>query len=434
MKTLNHLSTICLAATVVLGAAAPVLADVPLASAGPVRLSAGGRLQMLGFGESLQDPYKSGNRLYLFQKESRLWLSADSPYARFFTQLALGGEDQVLAPNPGIALTLLDMNAEVPVGPFGRLKVGQFKVPYGREQLTNSGALAFNDRSIDNLGFQTGRDVGVALVKHAGAVTAIGGVFTGGGRDTPQRYLPEILGVPLLAARVGYGAADTDPFALSQQPLGADATRQSFFLNGLYTRDSKVGHSTILNIKGENQSLLTDPNWNPFLARSPLAQGDFYQVGADWSLVRPWASRVIAAEAEVNYGGFSNSYGALHLAGGRAQVGVIQGPAELALRYAVLIPDAGFAAYDATSGKSYPITGSAPIHEITPGVTYFLNGENLKLTLDFPILVNTPVLTETNVGSYVATDMPDETSVLKGGGSVARQVVYEARLGLQYQF
>ncbi|HEY9722961.1 MAG TPA: hypothetical protein V6D47_13195, partial [Oscillatoriaceae cyanobacterium] len=109
MKTTQLLWSTSLAATVVLGLCAPSLADVPLCSSSPVQLDAGGRLQMLGFGESLQDPYKSGNRLYLFDKESRLWLTANSPYARFFTQLALGGEDQVLAPNPGVALTLLDM-------------------------------------------------------------------------------------------------------------------------------------------------------------------------------------------------------------------------------------------------------------------------------------------------------------------------------------
>src|SRR6185369_1035899 len=83
-------------------------------------------------------------------------------------------------------------------------KVGQFKIPYSRERLNDSGTIPFADRSIMNLGFRMGRDVGGAIGSGTGPLVGVVGLFTGGGMDVPQRYLPEVLGVPLLVGRVGF--------------------------------------------------------------------------------------------------------------------------------------------------------------------------------------------------------------------------------------
>ena len=82
------------------------------------------------------------------------------------------------------------------------------------------------------------------------------------------------------------------------------------------------------------------------------------------------------------------------------------------------------------------ITGPQPIQEIVPELTYYILGNQLKAILDLPLLINTPVFTEPKVGQYVATELPDQATVLAAatGGSVDRQVVPQGRMMLQGQF
>ncbi len=100
----------------------------------------------------------------------------------------------------------------------------------------------------------------------------------------------------------------------------------------------------------------------------------------------------------------------------------------------MLVPDSNFAY------MTVPLTGSQPIQEITPSATWFVRGQRLKLVADLPIIIDDPVFTEANVGSYAATDLPDQATVLATTGvpnvnnGVSRQNVYEARLMLQAQF
>ena len=425
----NRLFTLILTAVVL----APTLAraDVPIAKSEDAQLNAGAMMQGLGFGQQLNDPYTDHGRLYLFIKEARLRASGNYQDFTFNAELALGGEDAIAA-QTGVSLGLLDLSVNLPlrfVNPRSYLKVGQFKVPYGRERLTYSGSSQFIERSIQDFGFRVGRDVGVALTLQPGIFTVIAGVFTGGGRDVPpQHYLPERLGIPQLVARIGIGDVDDNPYALADEPF-ATTTKTAFFVNGLYTKDSTVGHSTVLNVKLIDKSILLNSNWNPYIGKGPLTQGEWWQIGADAALRTPLTSSVsLSAEAEVNWAGYSNTYGVVHAAGARAQAGIGFKPFELALRYAVLIPDANFA----SGGQQ--VTGSKPMQEITPSATYFLKGNDLKLVADLPLLINTAVLTEKNVGSYVGVELPDQAALLSKGGTVGRQTVVEARLMLQAAF
>ncbi len=245
---------------------------------------------------------------------------------------------------------------------------------------------------------------------------------------------PQRLGIPELVGRIGIGDLDKDPFYLRQSDPIPDRTRYQVSLNGLYTVDSTVGHSTILNVKSVDKSLLLDSNWNPFIAQGGVghfSQGAWWQAGADAALRSPlgggWS---FEGEAQFDAAGCSNGYGSITIEGVRAQAALSYDSLALELRYDVLFPSDQFA------NSGVEITGTEPIHEITPGATYYISGSRLKLILDFPILINAPVFTEPNVGQYVGTQLPDEATVLaaKTGGSVGRQVVPQARLMFQGQF
>jgi len=68
------------------------------------------------------------------------------------------------------------------------VKVGQFKVPFGRQELTSSGSQQFVDRSAVSNTFARGRDVGVQLwgTPNGGKLDWRVGVFNGNGRTVSR--------------------------------------------------------------------------------------------------------------------------------------------------------------------------------------------------------------------------------------------------------
>ena len=434
------------AATVALGWPMPAFALTDVVATDQLQLGIGGRLQTMGFAELLQSsPDRSAGRIFLFQKQSRLEVAARREATRFYAQLALGGED-VYTTNTN--LTLLDMYAAGPLGSLANWRVGQFRVPFGRELMANGGRLAFLDRSLASPYFTVGRDVGATLDGQFGPVKAIAGVFTGGGRDVPQRYLPQVLGIPLLVARLGVGDADEDAYDLGQHDqLATDRTRVGLAVGGMFTRDSLVGHSTILNVKNAfEKPLLLSGAWNPYVGKKdPVTneppQGQFYQTGVDAVVKTPVAGGVLSGEAELTYGNFTNAHGSLGALGGRVQAAMFKAPFEGALRYAVLLPDARFAVTNATAGS--PTLGQTttilpdgrPLQELTPAFSWLMNGDKLKLYFDAPILLDAPVVMEKGIGAYNLVNQPDQTTLLTNpANTLARQLVFQLRGGLQVAF
>jgi hypothetical protein len=418
------------------------MAEIPVLKTDNAEMDFGGMVQLLGFAQHLDDPYKSDDRAYLFMNRARLRLSGHYDDVAFHLEMGLGGESTLVA-QTAVSLSLLDFAFDIPLSRSGShltyLKVGQFKVPYGREQLTYEGNFQFADRSINNLGFVVGRDVGAAVVSNPGPFTLVGGVFTGGGRDVPgNHYLPEKLGVPLFAARAGIGNLDGDPFYLEQDNHRMDGPidrklKGAVFVNALYTKDSLIGHSTVLNVKLADKSLLLDSDWNPYIAEAPFSQGTWWQAGADAAGRLSLRAVDLSGETAFDFGKYSNGYGSVQMWGVRTQGGISYRSFELAVRYAYLVPDANF------SYMTVPLTGPEAIQEITTSATWFIRGQRLKLLADLPIIIHDPVFTENGVGSYAATDLPDQATVLATAGvptgnTVARQNVFEARLMLQAQF
>lgn len=394
-------------------------------------MDVGGRLQLLGFGQNLKDGSQSDQRFYLFLKQGRLSVSGNVDDWRYKVQLAFGGEDEIKATS-GISLGLLDMYVDIPVPVLGKsyVRVGQFKVPYSRERLTDSGSLLFADRSVQNQAFRMGRDVGATFFTQAGPVVGGLGIFTGGGRDIPERYLPQTLGSPMVVLRVGYdGGLGEDVFAMPTAPAQPpDSAHVAFFVNGLYVKDSRVGHSTVFNVRAAERSLLTNTNWNPYLSQAPFNLGKLWQIGADAVVRAPVGPGVASAEVEGNFGVYQNDYGDLRVPGGRAQVAYSWKPVDVALRYSFILPDQHFAVGEA------PITGTRAIQEVTPSLSYTFPHFPAKIVADLPIQLGTPVIFEDTVGSYLLTEQPDQTALLKKSAPITRQNVVEARLMVQASF
>jgi hypothetical protein len=425
MKTQSLMGTIAAVALALpaAGNAAEVLRTEDMS------LDVGARLQLLGFAQKLDDAYRNDARMYLFLKQGRLSVSGNYGDVRFKTQLALGGEAEIKAPNPGVSLDLLDLYVDAKLVDGLHLRVGQFKTLYSRERLMDSAVLPFADRSIQNLAFRMGRDVGLALHGNAGPVVAGFGVLTGGGRDIPERYLPQNLGLPMLMVRAGldFGTGE-NVFAETENLAAPDRVQGAVFFNGFYLKDSQVGHSTVLTTKYSEKSLLINANWNPYLTQAPTATGKQWQVGGDAVVRAPAGPGFVTGEAEVNFAVYQNDYGDIRLPGGRLQVGYNWKPVEVNVRYAIVKPDGNFRV------GANAVTGTKAIQELTPALTVQLPRYNSKIVMDLPIHINTPVITEENVGAYMLTEQPDQTSLLKNNAPIGRQNVVEARMMFQAAF
>lgn len=410
------------------------LAVLPL-SAGAVEvvkndqgsLNVDGRLQVLGFGQYLDDLHRSDARIYMFMKQARLGATGEYNDFKFRTSLAFGGEE--ITASSGVALGLLDMYVDAPVGPL-RLRAGQFKIPYSRERLTDSGTLLFGDRSVQNLGFRFGRDVGVVAHGDAGPIQGALGIFVGGGRDVPERYLPQRMGSPVVSLRLGFNQGMSENvFAETGREVAPVQPRFAVHLNGMFLKDSLVGHSSVLNVRLGERSLLTSSAWNPYVGQAPMVQGTLYQFGGDVVFENPIGEATLRLEGEINHGQYENTYGKVSMTGGRAEVSYQAKAFSVGVRYAMLKPDANMA----NGGRQ--ITGGRPFSEVTPAITYRFT-DNVKVVADMPFLIAAPVINETGNGAYVLTEQPDQTSLLRtqATSSVVRQNILEGRMLLQANF
>jgi hypothetical protein len=258
----------------------------------------------------------------------------------------------------------------------------------------------------------------------------------------PLRFLPEQLGVPMLVVRAGYNdGLDKDIFTVAQNDLNPSRTTKATYVNAMFFKDTEIGHSTVLGSRTTEKSLLLNSNWNPFITRgAPVAgnpavpslidRGTFWQAGWDAAVRGPLGNGLVwSSEIELDYAQFSNSYGQIDLKGARVQGALLKNKVEVALRYAMLLPDKDFN----FSGNS--LTGTQPIQEAGPAVTYYVRGHDFKIVAEAPVLINVPVFIENNVGSYVSTEQPDQATLVTGRkGFVERQTVPEVRVMFQLAF
>ncbi|MDO8734250.1 MAG: porin [Elusimicrobiota bacterium] len=410
---------------------------VELISTADNQLSIGGRMQMLGVAEILKDSLntieKDPLRIFLFQKQARLNLKGKHNSTDYYVEMMFGGEE---VPKSNTVMSLLDYYMDTPLFGSHSIKVGQFKVPYGRERLTSPEVLNNADRSIQNLASGVGRDVGFAVHCNQDNMTGTIGVFTGGGMDVPQRYLPEVFGFPMLVVRAGINnKLDRDVFTPYQvERADNDGTRYAAYVNALYTKDSRVGHSTALGTKAGNyaydKSLLLNSNWNPYI--SSTLQAEYWQTGADFAVEMPMKGKICSSVIEINYGQYKNDNGSLELLSGMLKESVVIGKYEIGIRYAAIVPDKNMGYYDSVTKKTYQIVDSGIIQEVAPSVVININ-KSMKIVMDAPIGIDSPVSIETGNGPYDLMKQPDTTSYAKTG-KVERQTTYTGRTMFQFVF
>ena len=424
-------------AMVVLAAATTAAASaVNVVDKENVKLNVGGYLQAIGVAEHVPDLVRDENRLYLFLKQARIRFDGSVENIPFEIMLATGGED--ITPNTNAALGLLDFNFDVPLGDDYDVKIGQFHVPYGRERLTDDSTMSFGERSIENMGFAWNRDYGVALTTTRDNLTGTFAVMTGGGRDIPQRYLPEKLGTPMFVTRFGYNdGIDKDVYHVTGRDTAPDRAHKAFYVNALYIKDSSIGHSTVVNVRATDKNLLINGNYNPFIAKAPFSLSTVWQAGADAAYRAPFAGGAINAEGQVDISHFDNDYGTLRLTGGRLQFGYSRGKVDAGLRLAALHLDSKMALV-ANGVANQIVREGGPLKEITPSLTYHLN-RNVSIIADLPYLPDMLVFQENGIGSYVMSEQPDQVTVIKPGtgtgtGRVVRANVVEGRLMIQLGF
>jgi hypothetical protein len=451
---------------------------VPVISNDKIGLSIWGRGQWIGAGQYLPDPISDHMRIYEFLKEARMGFNGNYEDAfKYQIEFAYGGENQNTKQSNSGSYDLLDFVADVPVKMLGDntiVKIGQFRVPFGREAIGDEGYTNFGDRSIAAMASNQGRDFGLAIMGKKDNFAGTLGTFPGGGRDIAQRYLPERFGFPELVARVGWDdGVDEDIYHVLGSDRDLKRTTKAVYLNALYTMDTRIGHSTSLLNHTVDNNLLVSTNYNPYLQRGEprtangavtaicrgvsCVRGKLWQVSTDGVWRHPLSNgHAIEAEVEGNYGGYSNVYGALHIASARGQADYQIGNWTLAARYAILAldPKAGFLTTTAKvagnpvsqnqlTGYGAPTTYEdrpdlgRPIHEITPSITYHFKGHHMKLVADLPIYINAPMYTDPTSGSYAGVDptgVDQIQNVISAGNTNRRRTYAQGRMLFQFQF
>lgn len=222
----------------------------------------------------------------------------------------------------------------------GRFTVtgGQFKVPFGRQELTSSERLQFVDRSILSFEFTKGRDVGVAVGGKAagGRFEYAAGIFNGNQRNRPvndnDRYQYDARVVVEPWGNVKSGEADLDA---TERPAVA------------------------LGLSFERNDLAGATNATDFATTILAADAVFKYRGV--SLFAEYFGRERSPETGTSFR--SDGY---HLQAGAF---VIRKRLEIVVRYASWDPT------DAVSGNDRG--------EIGGGANVYLEGHNVKLQADY---------------------------------------------------
>ncbi len=415
------------------------------AGAEDLKVRLGGHIRPLWLVQRVDDPYRHKTQLFHFLRTARLSVQAEYRGLSLYSELTLTGREAEIplspATNPtwGLNATLLDFYGDIQL-PFLSgisVRLGQFKVPFGREQLARYRDMDFVDRTPLWTFIGLGRDVGGALHGTIGDMVDFAlAVQTGVGRDVPERFLPEIVEMlPMITLRVGARSQElkTNAFLFPHASAPSGKLTWSIAANALYLKDVLTGHSTVLNVRAKDKPLLLQPVWNPYIARRPLEAGEGLGIGADGMLSLPVEPLQLRLEAEGAWARYKNTYGELSVLGAWVAALVDFDNFTGGIRYAFVRPDTVMGA-GISPAFPQPI-GDKPITELIPMLSFRFLENRVKLLLEVPIWLDMPVVIEKDVGAYVLLQQWDQLRIVATAGNrVERQNIIGVRAAVQMGF
>jgi hypothetical protein len=388
------------------------------------------------------DDKRDKTRIYLFNTEDRIQLDGVVDGTKFNVETAWGGEADYTSNNQ---INLLEYSAQVPTLFDGvTIFAGQFKNPANRDSAEDTSHSFFTEKDmLQQLFFNAGYDEGVGLHVKEGKFDALVGTLAGA-PDLPQRYLPELLNLPMMFARIGIDSIGDDPFHAKGWGLARpDSTQYALHLNGMYMDDSNAGHSTNESL---NSGYFTAPSansyygnvllsslWNPYLGKTNAGaaaevKSTYTQASVDGQLRIPVGSEStlnLGAQAtwsEYTVGNLKNAVkidgtvigsAVLDLLGAQAYAALESGQFDLAGRVVGVVPSAQLMGLNATpiaANKAYTqILDNAPIWDVTfPSIGWHVS-KSVKITAETTFEFNAPV-DRADDGSYLIAEMPSQVT------------------------
>ena len=273
------------------------------------------------------------------------------PWMEYFTQVTLEGS----------STGLRDAYIEAAYYDWAKPRIGQYKVPFDREFLTSAFNLELIDRSIANNAFNLGRDIGVQVSGGflKDQLSYAVGMFNGSGanqsnQDQNFMYVGRMVYTPFGSFPYSEGALDTpDTPKLAVGAAGA-------YLPGLEPGERKtlagpLGNTNIVPVNSDVYELTADL---AFKYQNFFFQGGYY-------------FRNIDPEKPTTYGS-ENAQG-FFLQGGYF---LVPKKFELAARYSWVDPD------------NPNQTNDNEQQEYTGGLSYYMDGHNLKLQANYSLFRN----------------------------------------------
>jgi phosphate-selective porin OprO/OprP len=306
-----------------------------------------------------EDQEEGKNTASFSVKRARLLAGGNMfyPWMQYFTQITL----------EGTSTGLRDAYIEAAYYDWAKPRIGQYKVPFDREFLTSAFNLELIDRSIASNAFSLGRDIGVQVSGKflQNQLAYAVGMFNGSGanqvnQDQNFMYVGRMVYTPFGSYPYSEGALDTP--ATPKLAVGAAGA----YMPGLEPGERKtlagtLGNTSIVPVNSDVYELTADL---AFKYLNFSFEGGYY-------------FRNIDPEKPTTYGS-ENAQG-FYLQGGYF---LVPKKFELAGRYSWVNPNDP----DQTSDNEQ--------QEYTGGLSYYLDGHNLKLQANYSYFDN-----ETTTGS-----------------------------------
>lgn len=245
----------------------------------------------------------------------------------------------------GDSVTLEDFYMDYRASDFMKIRGGQYKVPFNRQELTSSGNLQFVDRAITNEEFNLNRDQGLMLhspvFQHYGEYA--GGIFNGNGRNKKSNENTGhlIVGRFALFPFGKFNMYTESDIENTKSPGAGIGVSGAYNIRVPFTQNDETFFKDVF-------SVTTD---GIFKWRGISALGDFYYRSVK---VR---NSIITRSTGIN-----------------TQIGIFVIPShlEIAGRYSQVDPDRD--------------TADDIKEEITAGINYFIIGHKIKFQADYSVI------------------------------------------------